>query len=169
LLLRCIQRLARTCPRTWGDHETVTLRGREIGYKGVSLASSPRGAVSAVFREDNVTTKLGLFLAAVIAVSSVACSDSGSMSPAGPSGASGAQAAGPTTGVIEIEGDVSRLAGACPALTFSLGSQLVRTTSSTTFEHIKCSEVKNGIELEVYGRMQGDSSLTATGIQPEYY
>jgi len=141
-----------------------------MGYKGTSLASSPRGAVSAVFREDNVTSKLGLFLAAIIAVSSVACSgDSESMSPAGPSGASGAQAAGPTTGVIEIEGDVSRLAGACPALTFRLGSQIVRTTSGTIYEHIKCSEVQNGIELEVYGRMQADSSLTATGIQPEYY
>ena len=70
-------------------------------------------------------------------------------------------------GIIEIEGDVSRLSG-CPALTFRLGSQVVRTTSSTIFEHIKCSEVKNGIELEVYGRMQVDSSLTATGIQPEY-
>jgi len=115
-----------------------------------------------------VTSKLGLFLAAVIAVSCVACSDdSESMSPAGPSGASGTQTAG--TGVIEIEGDVSRLAGACPTLTFRLGSQTVRTTSSTIFEHIKCSEVKNGIELEVYGRMQSDNSLTATGIQPEYY
>jgi hypothetical protein len=111
-----------------------------------------------------------LFLAAVIAVSAVACSgDSESMSPTGPSSASGAQTQGSPGGIIEIEGDVSRLSGGCPALTFRLGSQLVRTTSSTIFEHIKCSEVKNGSELEVYGRMQGDSSLTATGIQPEYY
>ena len=117
-----------------------------------------------------MTSRLGLFLAAVIAVSAVACSgDSESMSPAGPSNASGAQTQGSAGGIIEIEGDVSNLRGGCPALTFSLGSQLVRTTSSTTFEHIKCSEVKNGIELEVYGRMQGDSSLTATGVQPEYY
>jgi len=72
-------------------------------------------------------------------------------------------------GIIEIEGDVSSLSGGCPALTFRLGSQVVRTTSSTSFEHIKCSEVKNGIELEVYGRMQVDRSLTATGVQPEYY
>jgi Domain of unknown function (DUF5666) len=117
-----------------------------------------------------VTSRLGLFLAAVIAVSAVACSgDSESMSPTGPSSASGAQTQGSPGGIIEIEGDVSRLSGGCPTLTFRLGSQLVRTTSSTIFEHIKCSEVKNGLELEVYGRMQVDSSLTATGIQPEYY
>jgi len=117
-----------------------------------------------------VTFRLGLILAAVIAVSSAACSDdAGSMSPAGPSGISGEQSAGLPTGVIEIEGDVSRLAGACPTLTFRLESQTVRTNSGTIFEHIKCSEVKNGLELEVYGRMQSDGTLTATGIQPEYY
>ena len=116
-----------------------------------------------------MASRLGFFLAVVTAVSVIACSDeSGSMSPAGPSAASSAQAEG-TGGVIEIEGDVSRLSGSCPALTFRLGSQLVRTASSTIFEHIKCSEVKNGLELEVYGRMQSDGSLTATGIQPEYY
>ena len=117
-----------------------------------------------------MTSKLYLFLAVAIAVSVAACSgDSESLSPSGPTGASGAQTPGSSNGVIEIEGDVSRLAGACPTLTFRLGSQVVRTTSGTIYEHIKCSEVKNGLELEVYGRMQSDNSLTATGIQPEYY
>ena len=124
----------------------------------------------ACIREDDVTSRLGLFLAVVVAVSAVACSgDSESMSQTGPSSASGAQTQGSPSGIIEIEGDVSRLAGSCPTVTFRLESQLVRTTSSTSFEHIKCSELKNGLELEVYGRMQSDSSLTATGIQPEYY
>ena len=109
-----------------------------------------------------MTSKLGLCVVAVLAVAAVACSDeSESMSPAGPTGA--------TSGVIEIEGDVSRLSGSCPSLTFRLESQMVRTTSGTSYEHIQCSGIKNGIELEVYGRMQTDGSLTATAIQPEYY
>jgi hypothetical protein len=116
-----------------------------------------------------VTSKLGLVLAVGIAMASAACSDESSMSQTGPSSASGAQSEGAPGGVIEIEGDVSRLSGSCPALTFRLGSQLVRTVSSTIFEHITCSGVKNGLELEVYGRMQSDGSLTATAIQPEYY
>jgi len=47
-----------------------------------------------------VTRRLGLFLIAVIAISTAACSgDSGSMSPTGPSGANGAQIAGRVSGV----------------------------------------------------------------------
>jgi hypothetical protein len=72
-------------------------------------------------------------------------------------------------GVIKIEGDVANLSGACPALTFRVGSQLVRTTSSTFFEHIKCAEIKNGVEVEVFGRMQADGSLMATAVEEEYY
>jgi hypothetical protein len=72
-------------------------------------------------------------------------------------------------GTMKLEGAASSLSGACPTLTFRLESQMVRTTSGTSYEHIQCSGIKNGIELEVYGRMQTDGSLTATAIQPEYY
>lgn len=70
-------------------------------------------------------------------------------------------------GVIEIEGDVANLAGACPALTFRVSSRMVRTTGSTIFEHITCSGIKNATRLEVLGRPQADGVLVATKVEPE--
>lgn len=70
-------------------------------------------------------------------------------------------------GVIEIEGDVSSLVGTCPVLAFRLGARTVRTTSSTIFDNIACSAIKNATALEVLGRPQADGVLLATKVYPE--
>ena len=70
-------------------------------------------------------------------------------------------------GTIEVEGAVSRLTGACPALVFALGSRAVTTNSSTVFDNITCAAIKNATRLEVVGRPQADGVLVATKVYPE--
>lgn len=106
----------------------------------------------------------------LIATTSAACSG-GSGSMTGPSGAGGGgsgEGNGLAAGIIEVEGDVSNLSGTCPSLTFRLAGRAVRTSSSTIFEHITCSAIRNASHLEVLGRPQADGSLTATGVEGPY-
>jgi hypothetical protein len=70
-------------------------------------------------------------------------------------------------GVIEVEGAVSSLSGACPTLTFTVASTMVRTSNSTIFDNISCSAIRNASRLEVLGRPQSDGVLVATKIYPE--
>ena len=71
-------------------------------------------------------------------------------------------------GMTEVEGNVANLSGACPALTFRLGTRMVRTSSTTVYEHITCSGMKNAIRIEAIGRLQSDGTLAATGIEGYY-
>jgi hypothetical protein len=70
-------------------------------------------------------------------------------------------------GIIEVEGAVASLTGACPTLTFTVASRMVRTNSSTIFDNISCSAIRNASRLEVLGRPQSDGGLVATKIYPE--
>jgi len=62
-------------------------------------------------------------------------------------------------GRVELNGTVSGKAGTCPALTFSVGTASVATSTSTEFKDVSCTALKNGDRVEVKG-----SRLTTGGV-----
>jgi hypothetical protein len=64
----------------------------------------------------------------------------------------------------EVEGTVSALEGTCPALTFTVGTRVVRTGSVTVFED-RCSDVRNGVRVEVKGTRMNDGTFTAARVE----
>src|SRR5579862_7500118 len=53
-----------------------------------------------------------------------------------------------------IAGEVSNLGGACPTLSFKIGSTPVSTSTSTSFPDGSCAAVADGSMVEVDGTLQ---------------
>jgi Domain of unknown function (DUF5666) len=66
---------------------------------------------------------------------------------------------------VELEGTMSGLTGACPALSFTVNSRSVVTNASTDFDKTACSAFKNGDRVQVKGRQQSGGSLLATRLR----
>jgi len=64
----------------------------------------------------------------------------------------------------EVKGTVSALNGTCPALTFNLGTVVVKTGSATVFED-RCTNIKDGLRVEVKGTRAADGTFTATRVE----
>jgi hypothetical protein len=63
-----------------------------------------------------------------------------------------------------ISGTVASLTGTCPAVTLSLSSTVVKTTSATTFTNGACTDLKNGSSVYAVGVKQTDGSVAASLI-----
>jgi hypothetical protein len=68
-----------------------------------------------------------------------------------------------TGGVVEIEGSVGGLKGACPAVTFGVNGYDIATTAATTFTPA-CADLKNGNKVRVQGERQADGTVRATTV-----
>jgi Domain of unknown function (DUF5666) len=64
----------------------------------------------------------------------------------------------------EVTGTVSALSGTCPALTFTVGTRLVRTGSATVFDD-RCTDVRNGVRVDVKGIRMNDGTFTAARVE----
>ena len=64
----------------------------------------------------------------------------------------------------EVKGTISALSGTCPALTFTIGTRLVRTGSTTVFDD-RCTDVANGVRVEVKGTRANDGTFTAARVE----
>jgi hypothetical protein len=65
----------------------------------------------------------------------------------------------------EVRGTVAGLTGTCPALTFTLGTRTVMTSSATRFRDA-CSRIQNGSRVEVEGRRtDAAATIMATEIE----
>jgi hypothetical protein len=73
----------------------------------------------------------------------------------------GAPSQEPTT----ASGDIRDLAGSCPNRTFRIGSQQVRTTSSTDYDSGDCADLRNNRNVRVTGLVGSDNVLTADEVQ----
>ncbi len=63
-----------------------------------------------------------------------------------------------------VKGVVSALAGACPAITFTVNGTKVTTTASTIFRNTDCAGVVNGTNVRVKGTRQTDGSILASSV-----
>ena len=69
-------------------------------------------------------------------------------------------------GRVEVSGAVAARGGACPSLTFTVGTTAVSTSSSTEFRDVSCSALKNGDRVEVKGSRQSPTAvLKATRVE----
>jgi hypothetical protein len=66
----------------------------------------------------------------------------------------------------EVSGPITASAGACPALTLTVGSMTVKTTAATVFHDGACGALQVGTVIEATGMKQGDGSLLASRIEP---
>lgn len=106
---------------------------------------------------------LAIVTAAALAVA--ACS--GLSTPPSPSAPSSVSAGGPLPGTpgsaadTTATGQVTRLAGTCPALTFVLGGTVVKTTADTTYESGSCALVRIGSQVGATGTMRSATLVAA--------
>jgi hypothetical protein len=67
--------------------------------------------------------------------------------------------------VFEIKGRLSLLSGACPAISFTVGTTKVKTAAATKFKDATCAKIKDGTRVEVKGTPQTDGTLLATVVE----
>jgi hypothetical protein len=70
-------------------------------------------------------------------------------------------------GSVELSGAISGKSGSCPAISFTVSSTKVTTSSSTHFEDTTCGALVNGNRVEVKGTKQSDGSVAATSVEKE--
>jgi hypothetical protein len=99
-----------------------------------------------------------------------ACSGSrGASTPTAPTPATVATDNAGTVGSLitatPVVGVVSGVTGACPTISFKMGTTTVVTNASTTFR-LACGDVKNGVTIALVGIRQADGTVLAKGIAP---
>jgi Domain of unknown function (DUF5666) len=65
-----------------------------------------------------------------------------------------------------VEGPVTRLTGECPVMFFAVRLTVVRTNAVSNIDD-GCSDLENGVVVEVQGKRQRDGSILATRIERE--
>lgn len=74
----------------------------------------------------------------------------------------------PGVSLVKLEGAISSaITGACPAISFTVGSTSVTTNASTKFDDITCTSLKRGDQVEVEGTSQANGSVLATKVEKE--
>jgi hypothetical protein len=79
-------------------------------------------------------------------------------SPGGPAGPPAPGAYVALGGVLEGRG------GECPAITFTIGGQRIRTGDTTSFGSGACASLENGDLVGAMGTVQGDGAVVATCV-----
>jgi hypothetical protein len=59
---------------------------------------------------------------------------------------------------------VADLSGSCPALTFTLDKEAVRTNAQTRFSGGDCDDIKKNSRVEVTGERQPDGAVLAARV-----
>ncbi len=69
-------------------------------------------------------------------------------------------------GEAEVSGAiVGPITGSCPAVSFTVGTTVVKTSASTKFDDVRCESLSNGDVVSVEGTKQADGSLLATELE----
>jgi hypothetical protein len=66
---------------------------------------------------------------------------------------------------VELDGPLSGLSGTCPARRFTVEGRVVTTSSQTDFRGGNCSQLVNGLRVEVEGRQQSDGTIAAESVR----
>ena len=65
----------------------------------------------------------------------------------------------------DLKGSVGNLSGSCPALSFRVKGVLVTTDAQTDYDKGTCQSIKNGLDVDVKGRLQPNGSVHAEEIK----
>jgi hypothetical protein len=67
--------------------------------------------------------------------------------------------------VAEVSGAIAGKTGTCPALSFTVGTNMVTTDSLTVFHETTCDLLADSVIVEVKGTLQPDGSVLASRIE----
>jgi hypothetical protein len=67
----------------------------------------------------------------------------------------------------DLDGRISDITGSCPAISFTLDEQVIRTSIATLFTGRTCAELKRNSRVEVTGLRQLDGSILAVRVNAE--
>ena len=70
-------------------------------------------------------------------------------------------------GRVELKGMIAGRTGACPSITFSVGTSTVMTNAATAFDDGACSTLQNGDQVEVEGVRQASGIVLASRVEKE--
>jgi hypothetical protein len=68
---------------------------------------------------------------------------------------------------LNLDGRISAVTGSCPAISFTLDEQVIRTNLLTLFLGRPCSQLRNDMRVEVTGVRQLDGSILAVRVSAE--
>jgi hypothetical protein len=68
---------------------------------------------------------------------------------------------------IDVLGALRNLGGACPSLSFSLGSDVIVTSAETQFKTLPCGALSEGRFVEAEGTRQSDGWILARQVEAE--
>ncbi|HEV8345356.1 MAG TPA: DUF5666 domain-containing protein [Vicinamibacterales bacterium] len=68
-------------------------------------------------------------------------------------------------GEVELKGSLAAKSGACPSISFNVGSQKVSTNSATAFRDTTCAALAVGDQVEVKGARQSDGTVLARRVE----
>jgi uncharacterized protein DUF5666 len=107
----------------------------------------------------------------LLAASALGCGSDdsrGDPSPTSPTSTSSSGQGGSRTGSsVKVTGVVAGLSGSCPNLSFMVVGMRVVTDSSTQFERIACTALRNGLQVEVQGVTRNDGAVMAREVELE--
>ncbi|MBL0171200.1 MAG: hypothetical protein IPP90_10800 [Gemmatimonadaceae bacterium] len=70
----------------------------------------------------------------------------------------------PAPTLVSVVGTVSGLAGTCPVVSFTLERRVIRTTAATVYGNGACTDITDGIRVEIAGTVQGDGSVVVVKL-----
>ena len=66
---------------------------------------------------------------------------------------------------VELNGVLTGKSGACPSITFKVGTVTVGTTASTAFKNVTCATLGNNDQVEVEGARRADGGVAAKNVE----
>jgi hypothetical protein len=66
---------------------------------------------------------------------------------------------------VKLDGPLSGLTGTCPAMRFTVEGRIVTTSSETEFRGGNCSQLVNGLRVEVDGDQQSNGTIAARDVR----
>ena len=73
-----------------------------------------------------------------------------------------------TQGEVEFAAPVAGVRGDCPRLTFTANGTTVTTTATTDYDGLACTDIRDGLPVEVEGTQQPGGAVIATEIEANH-
>jgi hypothetical protein len=136
-----------------GADRRFTLPGVPVGAPQLHFSG---GSAAATLTVNDV--KPGEIIQLVVAVSgSVAAIQEDSRNSSAAPGVTGLE--------VELTGAITAVAGACPAVTLTIGGQQLVTSAATRYSSVACADLRSGLPVSAEGWRQPDGSVAVTEVE----
>lgn len=67
--------------------------------------------------------------------------------------------------MVDVDGAIATMTGACPSVTVTVGTRVVKTTRDTVFRGGSCADLQIGARVDLTGRRAPDGSIEAVRLE----